>query len=301
MSKREAIGWIGTGVMGTSMIKRLLAADFPVTVTTRTPERAREVRDAGAEWVATPADLVARCQCIISMVGYPHDVEEVYRGANGVLTAIESGQPSTVTTLVDMTTSSPSLARELAEQAQALGLESLDAPVSGGDVGAREGTLSIMVGGEPAAFAAMAPIFDVLGKQAVLQGTAGSGQHTKMVNQIFIASTMLGVCEGILYAERSGLDPQTVLSSVASGAAGSWTVDNLAPRILAGNYDPGFFVEHFIKDMGIALAEAERLGIALPGLAQAKQLYVALRAQGHGRAGTQALILALRKLCSESE
>ncbi|MCA8962729.1 MAG: NAD(P)-dependent oxidoreductase, partial [Planctomycetes bacterium] len=234
-----------------------------------------------------------RCDLVVTMVGYPRDVEEVYLGERGLLSA---EQPASLA--IDFTTSSPDLARRIAEQALGRGVSVLDAPVSGGDVGARNGTLSVMVGGDPAEFERAAPVFEPLAKTVMHQGPAGSGQHTKMVNQTLIATNMIGVCEALLYARRAGLDPRRVLRSVATGAAGSWSLDNLAPRILDGDFAPGFFVEHFIKDMGIALSEAERMHLALPGLALAKQLYEAVRAQGHGRAGTQALWLALERLNS---
>ena len=294
MSSLTRLGWIGTGVMGRSMVRRLMKAGFDLWITTRTPERASELLDGGARWVDSPAKLVGECDAIISMVGYPRDVEDVYLGPHGVLTACEAEPRPQL--LIDMTTSSPELARRIAERAGAWGIGSLDAPVSGGDVGARQGTLSVMVGGDEESFRRAEPIFEPLAGKSVLQGGPGAGHHTKMVNQILIAGTMVGVSEGIFYAERAGLDPERVIESVGGGAAGSWTVDNLVPRMLAGDFAPGFFVEHFIKDMGIALDEAERLCIAVPGLAQAKQLYEALRAQGHGRSGTQALLLALRHL-----
>jgi 3-hydroxyisobutyrate dehydrogenase len=225
------------------------------------------------------------------MVGFPADVREVVLRPNG---ALSRARPGTV--LVDMTTSEPSLAREIEDAARAKGVESVDAPVSGGDVGARNATLSIMVGGDPTTVERLRPLFDLLGKTIVHQGPSGAGQHTKMVNQILIATGMIGVCEALLYAYRAGLDLEDALASVSGGAAGSWSLSNYAPRMLQGDFEPGFFVEHFIKDMEIALSEARRLNLALPGLALAHELYLALRAQGGGRKGTQALILALAKL-----
>jgi 3-hydroxyisobutyrate dehydrogenase len=235
--------------------------------------------------VAQASDIV------ISMVGFPSDVRQVILGDEGALSGCRPGH-----VLVDMTTSQPSQACQIAEAAAARGVHSIDAPVSGGDVGARQGTLSIMVGGDAEIVEALRPCFNAMGKTIVHQGGPGAGQHTKMVNQTLIASNMIGVCEALLYAYRAGLDLERVLESVASGAAGSWSLSNLGPRIMAGNFEPGFFVEHFIKDMGIALDEAKRMRLALPGLALAHQLYIALAAQGHARDGTHALQLALASL-----
>jgi 3-hydroxyisobutyrate dehydrogenase len=225
------------------------------------------------------------------MVGYPTEVEDVVLGDDGVVAHLPPGS-----VVVDMTSSRPALAVTIADVAARHGVHALDAPVSGGDVGARGGTLSIMVGGEPPVFDAVRPCFDVMGKTIVLQGPAGSGQHTKLVNQTLVAGTIVAVCEALLYARRAGLDVASVLESVSSGAAASWALSNLAPRMVAGDYAPGFFVDHFVKDMEIALDEAARMQLALPGLALAHELYVALQAQGHGRDGTQALILALEAM-----
>ena len=285
------IGWIGTGVMGRSMCGHLIAQGHPATVFSRTREKAQPLIDQGAAWADSPREVAAASDVIFTIVGFPHDVRDVVLGENGALAGCEAGN-----VLVDMTTSEPSLAIEIAERAAAQGVHSVDAPVSGGDVGAREARLSIMIGGEQPVVEALMPCFHAMGKTIVHQGGPGAGQHTKMVNQTLIATNMIGVCEALLYAYRSGLDLNTVMQSVASGAAGSWSLSNLGPRIIDGNFDPGFFVEHFIKDMGIALAEAKRMGIALPGLALAHQLYVALQAQGHGRDGTHALQLALASL-----
>jgi 3-hydroxyisobutyrate dehydrogenase len=228
---------------------------------------------------------------VFAIVGFPRDVREVFLGADG---ALAGSKPGTI--LVDMTTSEPSLAAVIYDAAKAKGVHAVDAPVSGGDVGAREARLSIMIGGDREVVAALTPCWEAMGKTIIHQGGPGAGQHTKMVNQTLIASNMIGVCEALLYAYKAGLDLPTVLQSVAPGAAGSWSLSNLGPRIIANNFDPGFFVEHFIKDMGIALDEANRMGLCLPGLALAKQLYVALQAQGHGRDGTHALELALARL-----
>jgi len=285
------VGWIGAGVMGRSMCGHLLEAGYPVTLTTRTRASADTLVDRGAVWAQTPAEVAANSDVTFAIVGFPADVREVFLGANGALGGAGAGS-----VLVDMTTSEPSLAAEIAEAAAAKGVGALDAPVSGGDAGARNATLSIMVGGEAATLERVRPLFEVMGKTIVHQGPAGAGQHTKMVNQILIASGMVGVCEALLYAHRAGLDLETVLESVGPGAAGSWSLSNYAPRIIAGDYEPGFLVDHFIKDMGIALAEARRMRLAVPGLALAEQLYVALSAQGHGRKGTQALVLALAQI-----
>lgn len=285
------IGWIGTGVMGASMCGHLLTAGYRVTVANRSPEKARPLINRGAVAATTPRAVAAASDVIFTMVGYPSDVREVTLSHEGTLAGAREEA-----VLVDMTTSEPALAREIAEAARARGVHSVDAPVSGGDVGAREARLSIMVGGDAEVVASLMPLFQVLGKTIIHQGPPGAGQHTKMVNQVLIATNMIGVCEALLYGTRAGLDLPTVLQSVGSGAAGSWSLNNLGPRIIAGNFDPGFFVEHFLKDMGIALAESRRMGLALPGLALAEQLYRAVAAQGHGRNGTQALMLALAQL-----
>lgn len=286
-----SVGWIGCGVMGFSMARNLLAAGYQIGVHTRTPSRAKQLIEAGANWVASGTELAQLHEIVISMVGTPDDVETVYFGESGLFAA--SQEDSKCRIVIDMTTSTPSLARRIAEQASSRQMQALDAPVSGGDVGARDGTLSIMVGGAVEAFEIARPIFDVLGKQALLQGGAGAGQHTKMVNQTVIASTMIGMCEGLLYARRSGLDAQKVLESVSEGAAGSWSLSNLAPRILQGDFQPGFFVEHFVKDIGIALAECEQMGIELEGLKLAQRLYDEVLQAGGGRLGTQALYRAI--------
>ncbi|MBX3025989.1 NAD(P)-dependent oxidoreductase [bacterium] len=285
------IGWIGTGVMGAAMCGHLVARGHAVTVFTRTAERAAPLLARGARWAASPRAVAAQSDVVFTMVGFPDDVREVVLGADGTLAGAAAGA-----VLVDMTTSEPALAREIEAAARARGVASLDAPVSGGDVGAREARLSIMVGGEEAALARVRPLLACLGTTIVRQGPAGSGQHAKMVNQILIASNMVAIAEGLLYAHRAGLDLATVLASVSGGAASSFGLTTYVPRVLAGDFAPGFFVDHFVKDMGIALAEARRMRLALPGLALAESLYVALQAQGHGRSGTQALVLALASL-----
>jgi 3-hydroxyisobutyrate dehydrogenase len=273
------------------MCAHLLKAGYSVAVYNRTREKAVPLLEQGARWVESPAEAAREAHVVISMVGFPEDVWEVYLGKEGVLQTAREG-----TVVVDMTTTEPHLAQEIYKYAQTKGVHAVDAPVSGGDVGAREGTLSIMIGGDPEAVDVVLPLFRILGKNIVYQGPAGAGQHTKMCNQIVIAGTMIGVCESLLYGTRAGLDLETMLQSISRGAAACWTLDNLAPRILQKNFDPGFFVEHFIKDMGIALKEAERMGLCLPGLALVHQLYLAVKAQGHGKKGTHALMLALEQL-----
>ncbi len=285
------VGWIGLGVMGSSMCGHLIDQGFAAAIYTRTKSKADALLAKGATWATTPKAVAEQSDVIFSIVGFPSDVREVLLGDEGALAGSKSGN-----ILVDMTTSEPSLAIEIAEAAEAKGVHSVDAPVSGGDVGAKEARLSIMIGGEKDIVAALQPCWEAMGKTIVHQGSAGAGQHTKMVNQTLIASNMIGVCEALLYAHKAGLDLETVMQSVASGAAGSWSLSNLGPRIINNNFDPGFFVEHFIKDMGIALDEAKQMKLSLPGLALSHQLYLALQAQGHGRDGTHALQLALSSL-----
>jgi 3-hydroxyisobutyrate dehydrogenase len=288
------IGWIGTGVMGMSMCGHLITGGAQTTIFTRTRSKAQPLIERGARWADTPAAVAAASDIVFSMVGFPADVREVYLAKTGALAAARSGH-----ILVDMTTTEPTLAQEIAALAAQRGAKALDAPVSGGDVGARNATLSIMVGGDTDAVQQVWPLLEAMGKTIVHEGGAGTGQHTKMCNQIVIAGSMIGVCESLLYAARAGLDLETMLQSIRGGAAGCWALDNLAPRIIKDNFDPGFFVEHFIKDMGIALDEAARMRIALPGLALVRQLYVATAAQGHARSGTHALYLALQQLSGQ--
>ncbi len=290
-SQKTRIGWIGTGAMGASMCGHLLQAGFSTTVYNRSRQKAEELIERGAAWADTPQAVARASDVVFTIVGYPADVSAVILGENGVLAGCGGGE-----IIVDMTTSRPSLAVEIAEAAGKRDVQSIDAPVSGGDVGAREARLSIMIGGDQDAVDALAPCWAAMGKTVVRQGGPGAGQHAKMVNQILIAGTMVGVCEALLYAYKAGLDLNTVLASVSSGAAGSWALSNLGPRIIDNNFDPGFFVEHFIKDMGIALEEARRMEISVPGLALAHQLYVALMSQGHGRDGTHALQLAVARM-----
>lgn len=280
----QTVGFIGTGVMGKSMAGHLMNAGYPVHVYTRTKEKAEDLLDKGAVWADTPKEIATNCDVIITMVGYPKDVEEVYLGADGLIAHAKEGSY-----LIDMTTSSPQLAQKIERTAAERNISALDAPVSGGDIGARDAKLSIMVGGYESAFNDMKPIFSKMGTNIVYQGKAGAGQHTKMCNQIAIASGMMGVCEAILYAEKAGLNPETVLKSIESGAAGSWNLSNLGPRILKGDFAPGFYVKHFIKDMTIALNSAEEMGLLTPGLSLAKKLYDELAEMGEENSGTHAL------------
>lgn len=282
--KNTVIGFIGTGVMGKSMAGHLLNAGYSLVVYSRTKDKALELLNQGAEWAATPKELAKKASLTFTMVGYPTDVEEIYFGENGLIQNGTSGSY-----FVDMTTSAPSLAVRIYEEAKEMGIQAIDAPVSGGDVGAKEAKLSIMVGGEKEAFEAVRPILELLGTNVIYQGNPGAGQHTKMCNQIAIASNMIGVCEAIIYAEKAGLDPENVLNSITTGAAGSWSLSNLAPRMLAGNFEPGFYIKHFIKDMKIAIEEAERMGMEVPGLSLAKSLYDQLAESGEENSGTQAL------------
>jgi 3-hydroxyisobutyrate dehydrogenase len=288
---KTRIGWIGTGVMGSSMCGHLLSAGYQATVYNRSASKSKPLVERGAAEAGSPRQVAEASDVVFTIVGYPSDVREVTLGPDGTLAGARKGS-----ILVDMTTSEPALAREIYDAAKAKGVDSVDAPVSGGDVGAREARLSIMVGGDAPVVNALNPLFQLMGKTIVHQGAPGAGQHTKMVNQILIATNMIGVCEALLYGYKAGLDLNQVMQSVGSGAAGSWSLNNLGPRMIAGNFEPGFFVEHFIKDMGIALAEARRMRLALPGLALAEQLYRAVEAQGLGRKGTHALLLALASL-----
>lgn len=288
---KTRIGWIGTGVMGRWMCQHVMAKGYKAAVYNRSKEKAQPLLSEGASWADTPLQVAQNSDVVFAIVGFPKDVREVFLGPKGALTGSKPG-----TILVDMTTSEPSLAREIYEAAKAKGAASVDAPVSGGDVGAKNAALSIMVGGDKEAVEAIRPLLECMGKTIIHQGGPGAGQHTKMVNQVLIASNMVGVCEALLYGYKAGLDLKTVLQSVGVGAAGSWSLNNLGPRIIDRNFEPGFFVEHFIKDMGIALEEAKKMGLVMPGLALANQLYLAVQAQGYGRKGTHALMLALEHM-----
>jgi len=281
---KPTVGFIGIGVMGRSMAGHLLDAGYSVHVYNRTQSKAQDLVDRGAQWQSSPGKVAAAADVIITIVGFPADVESVYLGEDGVLAQARSGSLA-----IDMTTSCPNLASRIAQEAAAKGIEVLDAPVSGGDIGAREARLSIMVGGSVSGFERALPLFEIMGKNIVHQGPAGSGQHTKMCNQIAIASGMMAISEAMAYAKKSGLQPETVLKSIESGAAGSWSLTNLAPRVLKEDYAPGFFVKHFIKDMKIAIESAQAMGLDLPGLQLAKKLYDQLASKGCEDDGTQAL------------
>jgi 3-hydroxyisobutyrate dehydrogenase len=291
ISPQLQVGWIGTGVMGLPMCGHLVAKGYKVTVHSRTRAKVGPLLAQGARWGESPRLVAVETDVIFTMVGFPAEVEEVYLGEDGILAGARPGSVA-----VDMSTTRPSLAQKIHAAARAKGISTVDAPVSGGDVGARNATLSIMAAGDPEVVRAVMPLLEIMGKQIVYQGGPGVGQHAKLCNQIVIAGTMIGVCECLLYGFKAGLDLEAMLRSVSSGAASCWCLANLAPRILKRDFDPGFFVDHFIKDMGLALEEAERLGIALPGLALVHQLYLAVKAQGHGKLGTHALMLALEQL-----
>ena len=279
------IGFVGLGIMGRSMAGHMLAAGHELHVYNRSRAKADELLARGARWCDSAGDVAAACDMVITMVGFPSDVEQIYLGEGGIVARARPG-----TLLVDMTTSSPALAMRIAEAARAAGCASLDAPVSGGDIGARDAKLSIMVGGAQRDFDAALPVLRLMGSNIVLQGGAGAGQHTKMCNQIVIASTIVGVAEGIAYARRAGLDARTVLQSIGGGAASGFQLNVLGARMIEGDFAPGFFVEHFLKDLGIALGEASRMGLQLPGLELARSLYERLAARGGARDGTQALL-----------
>lgn len=287
----EKIGWIGTGVMGKSMCMHILKAGYEIFVYNRTKVKAMELIEAGAKWCSSPKEVAEQSDIIFTIVGFPHDVKEVYLGENGILANIEKGS-----ILVDMTTSEPTLAQRIYEKARKLAVSSIDAPVSGGDVGAREGTLAIMAGGDNEAYDKVLPFFKLMGKNIAYMGKAGAGQHTKMSNQILIASTMIGVVESLLYAYKAGNDLSEVISVIGKGAAGCWSINNLGPRIVDGNFDPGFYIKHFIKDMGIALQEAKQMNLSLPGLALAYQFYISATAMGLENLGTQGLYKVFAKM-----
>jgi 3-hydroxyisobutyrate dehydrogenase len=287
----KTIGWIGTGVMGRSMCNRILNAGYEVNVFNRTRSKADTLIESGATWRDSPGEVAKKSDVIFTIVGYPKDVESVILGDGGVL---ENANPGSV--IVDMTTSTPTLAEKIYKKAKNMGIESLDAPVSGGDIGAKEGTLAIMSGGDKDAFERVKPLFDLMGKNITLMGGAGKGQHTKMCNQTLIASTMIGVVESLLYAYKSGMDPEQVISVIGKGAASSWSINNLGPRIAKNDFDPGFFIKHFVKDMRIALDEARRMELSLPGLALAEQFYTSAMAMGYENLGTQGLYKVFEKM-----
>ncbi|PKM49612.1 MAG: oxidoreductase [Firmicutes bacterium HGW-Firmicutes-7] len=289
MKNNIKIGFVGTGVMGKSMALHLLQGEYKVFVYNRTKSRADDLIENGAIWMDTVGEIAREADIIITMVGYPADVEEIYFGDDGI---IENAKPGS--TIIDMTTSKPSLAKEIYKVAKKKGINALDAPVSGGDIGARNGTLAIMVGGNFDIFEKTKDLFECMGNNIVWQGEAGAGQHTKMCNQIAIASNMIGVCEAMVYAKNAGLVPEIVLKSIGAGAAGSWSLNNLAPRMVKGDFEPGFYVKHFIKDMSIALSEAKEMGFSTPGLALAKSLYDQLASDGLENDGTQVLFQLLQ-------
>jgi 3-hydroxyisobutyrate dehydrogenase len=289
--EKSRIGWIGTGVMGRSMCGHLVDAGYKTAVYNRTKAKADHLIERGAVWCDSPCEVADASDVVFAIVGHPEDVREVTLGKDGALASLQQGG-----VLVDMTTSQPALAIEIAEAAAKRGVISIDAPVSGGDLGAKNGTLSIMIGGDAETVASLEPLWKLMGSKWILQGGPGAGQHTKVVNQTLIASNMVGVCEALLYGYKAGLDLEKVLESVASGAAGSWSLTHLGPRIIAGNFDPGFFVEHILKDIGIALEESRRMGLKMRGLELSQSLYREVAALGMERNGTQALILALAKL-----
>lgn len=284
MDKNKTIGFIGLGVMGQSMAGHLLKAGYPMVVYNRTKEKANALIEAGAQWSDTVADVAKKSDVIITIVGYPKDVEEVYLGAEGIIPNAKEGAY-----LIDMTTSSPLLAKRIYDEAKKNKMNALDAPVSGGDLGAKEARLSIMVGGDQEAFDAVKPLFEIMGKNIVLQGPAGSGQHTKQCNQIALASTLMGAVESMIYAKKAGLDPATVLESIGAGAAGSWQLNNLAPKMTTGDFNPGFYIKHFIKDMVIGLEAAKEMGVELPGLELVKSHNDKLAEMGLEDLGTQAM------------
>ncbi len=292
LGKDIKIGWIGTGVMGFWMCHHLLNAGYKVYLYNRTKEKAKKLIDMGAQWCNTPSETASCSDIIFTIVGYPKDVEEIYFGKNGIFEGCSGGAKY----LADMTTTKPSLSVEIYNKAKTIGCNALDAPVSGGDIGAREGRLSIMVGGDKEVYDLLIPVLNFLGKNIKYTGKAGSGQNTKMCNQIAITGTMIGMCESLLYGYKAGLNLDEMLNTIKGGAAGSWSLENYGPRILKGDYKPGFMVEHFIKDMEIALEESKKMNLNLPGLTLVHQLYTVLKAMGYGRAGTHSLIFALNQL-----
>ncbi len=287
----KVVGFIGTGVMGKSMCGHLLRAGYSILLHNRTKVKATDLLTLGAKWCTTPREVATQSDIIFSIVGFPQDVEEVYFGKDGVLAGARVG-----TVVVDMTTSEPALAQKIHTEAKKIGVFALDAPVSGGDVGARNATLAIMVGGDKNAFETVLPLFKKMGENIAFMGPAGAGQHTKMSNQIAIASNMVGVVEALLYAQKAGLELNALIDLIGKGAAASWSLNNLGRRIVQKNFDPGFYIKHFVKDMGIALQEAKRMNLSLPGLALAYQFYIAAMAQGFENLGTHGLYKVLAKL-----
>ncbi len=285
------IGWIGTGIMGASMCKHLIEGGNHAVVYNRTKSKTLPLVALGATYLESPALVAQNCDVLFTMVGFPTDIEEVYFGEDGIFAGLESATPSSSKPiLIDMTTTKPSLAVKIYEKAKTIGCEALDAPVSGGDTGAKNATLSIMVGGDASTLAKVEPLFKLMGKSIVLEGKAGAGQHTKMANQIQIAGTMVGLCEALAYSKAAGLDLETMVATISKGAAGCFSLDSYAPRIIKGDYAPGFIVEHFVKDMKIAIEESHRMGLKLKGLELVESMYEELCAKGYGKCGTQALV-----------
>jgi 3-hydroxyisobutyrate dehydrogenase len=285
------IGWIGTGVMGSAMCGHLLAAGHEIHLFNRTKSKTDQLVSKGAHWCDTPRQVAQNSEMIFSIVGFPPDVERVLLGEDGVLAGAAPG-----TVIIDMTTSSPELALKIHDAAKEISVAALDAPVSGGDIGAREATLAIMVGGEAPVFERVRPLFDIMGKNIAYMGAAGAGQHTKMCNQILIAGTMIGTVESLLYAQKAGMDLDSVIDVIGQGAASSWCINTLGRRIAKKDFDPGFYIKHFVKDMGIALAEAQRMNLSLPGLALVQQFYTAAKAMGYENLGTQGLYRVLAQM-----
>ena len=285
------IGWIGTGIMGKSMCRHLQEAGYNITVYNRTKSKAEDLLAKGASWSESPEKVAGQSDIIVTMLGFPADVREVYLGERGILVGAKDDS-----IVVDMTTSAPNLAKQIYKEAKARNVYSIDAPVSGGDVGAREAKLSIMVGGDQVIAEHVTPLFQLMGKSISYMGPAGAGQHTKLCNQILISTTMIGVVESLLYGYKAGLNLEQMISALGTGAAACWSMTNLAPRIIKRIFDPGFLVEHFVKDMGIVLDESRRMNLALPGLSLAYQFYISLMAQGKGKMGTHALALVLEQM-----
>ncbi|HNV18538.1 MAG TPA: NAD(P)-dependent oxidoreductase [Rectinema sp.] len=283
---QRTIGFIGLGVMGAPMAGHIRASGERLLIYTRTKSKARLVLDTGAEWRDSPKQIAEECDVVFTMVGYPKDVEEIYFGPDGL---IENARPGTI--FVDFTTSRPDLAVKIYESAKARGLSAIDAPVSGGDIGAKNATLTIMVGGDEETFQKVKPLLETVGKTVILQGGPGAGQHTKMANQIAVAGNLLGTVEALIYAKNAGLDPKHVLLSIANGAAQSWQLSNNAPRMLERNFDPGFYIKHFLKDLRIALDSAHAMHIELPMLALSEKLFAKMVNEGMGELGTQAIYL----------
>lgn len=289
--QKQRIGWIGTGVMGAAMCGHLQKAAYPIAVHNRTKSKADELIKNGAVWCDTPRQAAEQSDVVFSIVGYPADVEEIYFGETGILAGMRKED-----IIVDMTTSEPTLAERIYAEAAEKGVEVLDAPVSGGDVGAKEARLAIMVGGKKEVFDQVKPLFEIMGKNIAYMGEAGAGQHTKAANQIHIATTMIGMVEALLYAHKAGLDLNELIEAIGKGAAGSWSLNNYGPRIAKGNFEPGFFVKHFVKDMGIALKEAKRMRLSLPGLALAEQFYISAMSMGLENKGTHSLYKVFEKM-----